>query len=68
MEAEGSSINDGILKELCSLHYVTVDDIMSKVMKLEQGALMAKLESAYHIVPVHSEGCHLLGIHWQLLR
>ena len=41
---EGGSINDGIPKELCSLRYVTVDDIISKVLKLGQGALMAKLD------------------------
>ena len=64
---EGSSINDGIPKELCSLRYVTVDDIISKVLKLGQGAFMAKvdIESAYRIVPVHPEDRHLLGIHWQ---
>ena len=64
---EGSSINDGIPKEMCSLRYVSVDDIIPKLLQLGQGALMAKLdiESAYRIVPVHPEDRHLLGIRWE---
>ena len=63
----GSSINDGISKELCSLQYVSVYDILPKILELGQRTLMAKLyiESAYRIVPVNPDDRHFLGIHWK---
>ena len=51
-----------ISKELCSLRYVSVEDVIPIIVKLGKGALLA-LESAYRIVPVHPEDRHLLGIH-----
>ena len=61
---EGASINDGISKELCSLRYVSVEDVIPIIVKLGKDALLAymDLESAYRIVPVHPEDRHLLGI------
>ena len=29
---QGSSVNDGISKELCSLSYVSVDDVVNKIV------------------------------------
>ena len=40
----GSSVNDGIVKELCSLSCMMVDDIASRVLKLGRGALVAKFD------------------------
>ena len=53
----GNSVNDGIAKELCSLSYVTVDDIATRVLKLGKGALVAKfdLKAAYRHIPVHPD-------------
>ena len=31
---EGHSVNDGIPKELCSLGYISVDDVVAQVLKL----------------------------------
>ena len=61
---EGASINDGIPKELCSPRYVSVDDIVGKVVQLGRGCLLAKmdLESAYRMVPVHPDDRLLLGM------
>lgn len=61
------SINDGILPELCSLSYVSVDIAAEKVLTLGKGALMAKLDikSAFRLVPVHPADRHLLGLKWE---
>ena len=34
------SVNDGIAKELCSLHYPTVDEAIGHILKLGKGALI----------------------------
>ena len=63
---EGSSVNNGIDKELCSLSYVSVDDIAADVLQLGQGALIAKtdVKHAYRQIPVHPDDRPLLGMRW----
>ena len=62
---KGSSINDGIESELCSLSYTSesVDDAVS-IFQKGQGTLLANLdlESVYRIIPVHPQDRHLLDI------
>lgn len=64
---EGASVNDGICKGLCSLRYLSVDDIASTILSLGKGALLAKMDiqSAYRMVPVHPDDHHLLGMQWE---
>ena len=63
----GSSVNDGIDEILCSLSYVSVDKVASKILELGAGSEMVKLDtkSAYRIVPVHPDGRPLLGMEWE---
>ena len=63
----GMSVNDGIPKDLCSLRYVRVDDIVDKLAVMGPGTQMAKvdIESAYRMVPVHPSDRHLLGMEWK---
>ena len=63
----GHSINDGIDPQLCSLSYVSVDDIAASVLKLGRGALLAKsdIKHAYRQIPVHPQDRVLLGLQWQ---
>ena len=63
---QGYSVNDGIAKELCSLSYISVDDIAHQAVQLGRGALLAKLDikSAYRLVPVHPSDRPLLGMAW----
>ena len=53
------SVNDGIDSELGSLKYVRVNDVVRRLLQLEPGVEMAKIDiiikSAYRIVPVHTE-------------
>ena len=53
----GESVNYGIDKELCTLSYVSVDNIVKTILTLKKGALMAKVDikNAYRLLPVHPE-------------
>lgn len=46
----GQSINDGIESSLCSMSYITVDDVASLAVEQGEGALLAKMDS----LPPHS--------------
>lgn len=51
------SVNDGLAKSLCSLNYVRVDIVVSRLVQLGQGALMAKIDikvliGMYQSIPV----------------
>ena len=63
---EGHSVNDGIPKELASLHYVTVDDVVTHIVQLGKGAVMAKMDvkHAYRNIPVQQADSRLLGMKW----
>lgn len=63
----GSSVNDGIEADLCSLKYTSVDQAVQTIMTLGPGALMAKfdIESAYRLIPVHPDDRPLLGMTWR---
>ena len=63
----GNSINDGISKELASLSYVSVDEVVVRVLQLGRGALMAKMDikQAYRNIPVHPSDRRLLGMRWK---
>ena len=60
-------MNDGIPKVLCSLGYMSVDDLVAQVLQIGRGAEMAKIDvkQAYRNVPVHPKDRHLLGMQWK---
>ena len=60
----GSSVNDGINPELCSLSYISVDDVARVVALLGRGTMLGKtnIKSAYRIIPVHPADRLLLGM------
>ena len=64
---EGHSVNDGISKELASMHYASMDDAVNTIRRLGRGTLLAKLDlkSAYRKIPVHSDDHALLGMRWE---
>ena len=63
----GVSVNDGIDKSLCSLEYMTVDDVAHIVHQIGRDALLAKIdiESAYRLIPVHPQDRPLQAVRWQ---
>ena len=58
------SVNDGILKDLYSLHYITVDDTIQHIMKLGRGTLLSKvdIQSVFRLLPVYPADRYLLGM------
>ena len=64
---EGHSVNDGIGKELATLTYVSIDEVMEQVLQSGRGALLAKMDikQAYRNVPVHPDDRTLLGMSWK---
>ncbi len=61
---DGSSINDGINREMCKVQYTSFDVAVRLVVSAGKGALMAKadIESAFRLLPVHPDDFQLLGI------
>ena len=64
---EGQSVNGGIEPELCSLHYLRLDEVVQQISKAGHGALLAKMDidSAYRNIPVHPADRPLLGMRWK---
>ena len=63
---EETSINDGIPKKLCSLAYMSVDDLVHQAMAAGKGADMAKIDvsQAYRNVQVHADDRGILCMEW----
>ena len=63
---QGFSVNDGIDKQTCSVSYVSIDDVVSCILELGQGAEMAKIDikQAYRNIPVHPDDRGLLCVQW----
>lgn len=67
LSSQGSSVNDGIPKEVRLVTYITCDEVADKVGAMGRGTLIAKvdLKSAYRMVSVHPEDRKLLGMQWK---
>ena len=63
---KGRSVNDLIDPRLCSLSYITVEEVARKAMSLGPGSLMAKIDirSAYRLIPIHPADRYFLGMIW----
>ena len=63
----GLSVNDGIDKDLCSLSYISIDEVVKCIISQGQGAMLAKIDvkQAYRNIPVHPEDRPLLGMAWK---
>lgn len=59
----GSSVNDDIDPELCSVSYTSFDQALAVVKRAGTGAWLAKadIESAFRLLPIHPDCHHLLG-------
>jgi len=64
---QGCSVNDTIDPSLCSLSYISVDEVARVAMSLGKGALLAKVDikAAYRLVPVHPVDRSYLGMKWK---
>ena len=62
----GSSINDGIPPDICSVHYSRFDDAVDLVLQHGSTTYMAKLDirHAFRLCPVRPQDWPLLGYYW----
>ena len=53
------SVNDGIDRQLCSVHYPTVDQAIARILEVGQEALLAKVDVAHAFcnIPVRIDTC-----------
>ena len=63
---EEESVNDAIDPTMCSLKYITVEQVAKKAVLLGKGSLIAKIDikSAYWLIPVAPADRHYLGMRW----
>jgi len=64
---KGQSVNDSILKEECTFHYISVDLAVDRLRQLGTGSLMEKMDihRAYRNIAIAPSDCGLLGFQWQ---
>ena len=64
---EGASVNDAIDPALCSLKYVTVDQVAQQAVLIGKGSLIVKIDikAAYRLIPVAPHQRHYLGMAWK---
>lgn len=63
----GSSVNDGIAFENCTVTYARIDDAIQLIRSAGQGCNLAKtdIQSAFRIIPIHPSDYPLLGMCWR---
>ena len=63
----GGSVNDGILKSLCSLSYVTLDTSVQHILQMGPRTLLTKLDIKHKfcLLLVHPADRHLLAMSWK---
>ena len=61
---EGSSVNDGIARDLCSTSYLAMDDVIACIVRLGKESLIVNMDikQAYCNVPIHPDDHPLLGM------
>ena len=63
----GTNVNDGILPTLYSLSYVTIDNVILKILQYGKGTpAKINIQSVFCLLPVHLENHHLLTISWKV--
>ena len=63
---EGSSVNDGTARDLCSTSYLAMDDVIACIVRLGEESLIVNMDikQAYCNVPIHPDDHPLLGMKW----
>ena len=62
---KGSSVNDGISPEFCSVRYSTIADAIRHIRAVGTGCFFfsrTDIKNAFRIIPVHPTGYNLLGM------
>jgi hypothetical protein len=58
---DGTSINDGISKDLCTVQYQTIDDVIKLVKHYGKSSLLSKtdIENNFRLVPINKQNYDL---------
>lgn len=64
---KGTSVNDFLEEELCTVRYTSFDDAIALLLSLGPGSFSSKtdIEDAFRLVPVHPSDHELLGFFFQ---
>ena len=64
---DNGSVNDAINPELCSLSYVTVEEVARRAISMGRNSLLAKIDikAAYRLIPVSPSDRTWLGMCWK---
>ena len=62
----GESVNDGIPRELATVHYTPLSKAIQTIVDYGPNTYLAKsdIKSAFRIIPIHPSDYHLLGFKW----
>ena len=60
-------MNNGVERELASLSYMPIDDVVTRILEVDKGSWLAKMDirQAYRHIPVHPYDRDLLGMCWR---
>ena len=63
----GSSVNDSIPRDQCSVQYSSIQDAINSITKFDDPVFLAKsdIAHAFRNIPVHPVDYHLLGLQWE---
>ena len=63
-----ASVNDEIDRELCTLLYITVEQVAATLSRLGRGVMLAKvdIDSVYQLVTIHPDDRPLLATQWKI--
>ena len=63
----GSSINDNIPQDLCTVQYQTIENAIAHIRALGQGCFMAKTDiaEAFRIIPILPAQYQMFGLCWR---
>ena len=63
----GESVNDGIPRNLATVHYTPLSEAIQHIVNFGPGCFLAKsdIKSAFRIIPIHPSDYHLLGFKWE---
>jgi len=65
--ADLSHLHECIPSQLCTLTYVTTDDVTLSIIQSGRNEILAKIDiySAFHLLPVQPANQHLPGMKWR---
>ena len=61
----GHSVNDGVAGDVCSLSYLSIDNVVDIIISLCQDVSWQSSRHQTSLLPVHPQDWFILGVFWQ---